>query len=119
MARLAYFIQRGQLHPDLIPYLQASQVFGASPPPPEDDYPPMPVNVWSERHYFGLCKTCEIQGRTIHVCDWVSCPTGGWWSHRTHPDDDHDAEIGWQPEEQMDDHGDLFTVGVYRDGSTG
>jgi dCMP deaminase len=23
---------------------------------------------------------------------WVECPTGSWWSHEVHPDDDHDAE---------------------------
>lgn len=26
------------------------------------------------------------------VIGWIDCPTGGWWSHRVHPRDDHDAE---------------------------
>ncbi|WP_329387399.1 hypothetical protein OG625_30480 [Streptomyces sp. NBC_01351] len=24
--------------------------------------------------------------------DWISCPTGGWWAHDSHPADHHDAE---------------------------
>lgn len=23
--------------------------------------------------------------------DWINCPTGGWWAHRQHPADGHDA----------------------------
>jgi hypothetical protein len=30
------------------------------------------------------------------ICDemvlWIECPTGGWWRHVDHPEDDHDAE---------------------------
>ncbi len=78
-----------------------------------DAYPAMPDNVWSERHFHGLCRTCAAQGRSVHVCDWNSCPTGGWWSHREHPEDGHDADIGWQPEQEMDDQGLIFTVGMY------
>jgi len=33
-----------------------------------------------------VCKTCE------KPIGWVACPTGGWWSHKEHPEDDHDAE---------------------------
>jgi hypothetical protein len=75
-----------------------------------DDWPAMPGNVRSEVHYYGRCKTCADQKRTVHVCDWVSCPTGGWWSHRVHPDDHHEANIGWQPMQEMNDHGYLYTV---------
>ena len=31
------------------------------------------------------CVGCETE------IGWISCPTGGWWAHRTHPDDGHDA----------------------------
>ena len=31
---------------------------------------------------------CSVCGKPVV---WVSCPTGGWWSHLDHPDDDHDA----------------------------
>lgn len=31
---------------------------------------------------------CETCGERI---GWIECPTGGWWSHETHPDDGHDA----------------------------
>ena len=31
------------------------------------------------------------------VCDglmyWIECPTGNWWKHAVHPDDDHDATL--------------------------
>lgn len=23
---------------------------------------------------------------------WIDCPTGGWWAHTQHPDDNHDAQ---------------------------
>ncbi|MBO0676742.1 hypothetical protein JRC04_04620 [Mycolicibacterium sp. S2-37] len=82
------------------------------------DWASMPENVWRETHYFGLCKTCKDQGREVHVCDWISCPTGGWWSHRVHPDDHHDADIGWQPEQDMSDDGHYFTVGAYEGGGS-
>jgi len=71
----------------------------------------MPENVWSEVHFYGRCTTCAEQGREVHVCDWISCPTGGWWSHRIHPEDNHDANIGWQPDQEMDDQGHLYTPG--------
>ena len=32
------------------------------------------------------CLNC--QGRI----GWVECPTGGWWAHKDHPEDGHDAE---------------------------
>ncbi|MEU6674797.1 hypothetical protein [Streptomyces sp. NPDC046925] len=32
---------------------------------------------------------CERCGGPI---DWIDCPTGGWWAHRLHPADHHDAE---------------------------
>lgn len=31
------------------------------------------------------CKTCSEK------ITWVDCPTGGWWSHLDHPEDNHDA----------------------------
>jgi DNA-directed RNA polymerase subunit RPC12/RpoP len=31
------------------------------------------------------CRRCE--GRIFYQ----DCPTGGWWIHEAHPDDDHDA----------------------------
>ncbi|OLT97693.1 hypothetical protein BKG60_04820 [Mycobacterium syngnathidarum] len=85
---------------------------------PMDEWPAMAENVRIELRFQGMCKTCAEQGRRVHVCVWISCPTGGWWSHREHPDDNHDAEIGWQPEEAMDDQGHVFTVGEYTPGGT-
>lgn len=36
-----------------------------------------------------VLENCEVCGRLV---TWVDCPTGGWWMHRVHPADDHDAE---------------------------
>jgi hypothetical protein len=36
-------------------------------------------------HIFGTCITCDTD---IHL---VESPTGNWWAHVVHPDDDHDA----------------------------
>lgn len=33
-----------------------------------------------------ICGVCG------HRVGWIDCPTGGWWAHEVHPDDDHDAE---------------------------
>lgn len=74
------------------------------------DWPQMPENVWSETDWQGDCKTCG--GHSY----WVSCPTGGWWSHGIHPADEHEADLGWQPMQEMSDHGDLYTVGAFVSG---
>lgn len=37
------------------------------------------------------CVTCG------GACWWQDAPTGGWWIHDLHPDDDHDAQ--GQPED--------------------
>lgn len=34
-----------------------------------------------------LCEVCQTGA------DWVDCPTGSWWSHWVHPEDDHDAVL--------------------------
>lgn len=36
--------------------------------------------------YVMACAQCE------GPLGWITCPTGGWWSHREHPADGHDAE---------------------------
>lgn len=53
--------------------------------------------------YSGACQLCK------GLCDWIDCPTGGWWSHRAHPADDHDAQLGWRPMERQTDRGDWET----------
>jgi hypothetical protein len=53
--------------------------------------------------YSAPCRTCGA------ICDWIDCPTGGWWSHRKHPGDEHDVFIGWRPMERIDSHGDWIT----------
>ena len=58
-----------------------------------DEWPAMAENVRIELRFQGMCKTCAEQGRRVHVCVWISCPTGGWWSHREHPDDNHDEDF--------------------------
>ena len=70
------------------------------------DWPPMPANVWRETDWSGYCKVCDGQ------CHWIGCPTGGWWAHQTHPADHHDADLGWQPEQDEDHNGYTFTVGA-------
>jgi len=35
-----------------------------------------------------LVTNCRVCGGTI---DYQESPTGGWWIHWDHPDDDHDA----------------------------
>lgn len=72
------------------------------------EWPPMPDNVWSETDWNGECKVC---GKLAH---WISCPTGGWWAHNTHPQDGHDAELGWQPEQEMNERGEMITVGAFK-----
>ncbi|MBF6358136.1 hypothetical protein IU449_26935 [Nocardia higoensis] len=55
------------------------------------------------------CLTC---GTPI---DWVACPTGGWWAHRIHPADHHDAQSPIDVIEDMDDNGywyPIATMGV-------
>lgn len=42
----------------------------------------------SESPYAHRCPCC---GEPFH---WIECPTGGWWAHDVHPDDDHDAAAG-------------------------
>lgn len=37
------------------------------------------------------CATC---GGAI---GWIDCPTGGWWAHEHHPEDDHDADPAPRP----------------------
>lgn len=39
----------------------------------------------------GAHGTCAVCGGGIR---YQACPTGGWWIHDTHPDDDHDARLG-------------------------
>lgn len=36
--------------------------------------------------YVMACAQCE------GLLGWVDCPTGGWWAHREHPADGHEAE---------------------------
>jgi hypothetical protein len=55
--------------------------------------------------YTAKCAPCQQQ------CLWIECPTGGWWSHIIHPDDGHNADPGWRPAEDMDDHGYWHTLG--------
>lgn len=31
------------------------------------------------------CAVCQTR------IDWIDAPTGGWWAHLDHPDDNHDA----------------------------
>lgn len=40
-----------------------------------------------------VCIECGGDAR------WVECPTGGWWSHVVHPEDDHDAVTGTVPQD--------------------
>lgn len=74
------------------------------------DWPPMPENVSRIVTFRGVCRTCVAAGRVHAAANWISCPTGGWWSHLIHPEDDHEADIGWQPEQAMDDHGHYYTL---------
>ena len=32
-----------------------------------------------------LCDTCD------EIMYWIDCPTGGWWKHVDHPEDDHEG----------------------------
>jgi hypothetical protein len=53
------------------------------------------------------CQRCGTQ------IDWVDCPTGGWWAHRDHPADDHDAVSATKEVvESIDDNGLWFAVGT-------
>lgn len=54
--------------------------------------------------YSAACLLCRT------LVDWIDCPTGGWWVHRVHPVDGHDAEISWQPVERINDQGEWETV---------
>lgn len=39
----------------------------------------------SDERVLSVCVRCG------GVVGWVDCPTGGWWAHEVHPEDDHDA----------------------------
>lgn len=59
--------------------------------------------------YSSACQICRKH------CDWIDCPTGGWWAHQQDPADgpvlvDHDAQIDWQPVQELDDNGRWVTV---------
>jgi len=54
--------------------------------------------------YSSMCHVCG------KLCEWIDCPTGGWWSHRVHPADDHDARTDWQPMEHINDQGEWEAV---------
>lgn len=40
-----------------------------------------------DRIKIGICTICT--GAAM----WFNCPTGGWWIHQYHPEDEHDAEV--------------------------
>lgn len=101
-------VRRFGEHP-LVDYLHRLRDIVDRTPEPSD-WPPMPDTVIRSVHFRGLCRTCLDQQRVPAAADWVDCPTGGWWSHVVHPDDDHDADVEWSPEQDMDDHGHYFTV---------
>lgn len=53
----------------------------------------------------GTCNRC------YRLMYWISCPTGGWWSHAVHPDDDHDGVAAeGNPTEDVDHRGDWHTL---------
>lgn len=54
-----------------------------------------------------ILATCNVCRSTLR---WEDCRTGGWWSHDVRPSDDHEGAAGWQPAEEMDDGGWLYTV---------
>jgi len=54
-------------------------------------------------YYSSKCRLCH------QLCEWIPCPTGGWWAHKVHPADSHDADVEWQPMEHMDDDGEWVT----------
>lgn len=41
-----------------------------------------------DSHVGADCAACG------ELMDYVDCPTGGWWAHRVHPSDEHDAMRG-------------------------
>lgn len=44
------------------------------------------VCVLHSEESIGRCGICQGE------VGWISCPTGGWWAHRSHPEDGHDAQ---------------------------
>ena len=50
---------------------------------PNDDCPVLDT---AERPQMSTCSICNDE------IWYQECPTGGWWIHTNHPDDDHDAE---------------------------
>lgn len=64
---------------------------------PDDCPNPVLVNPDPPAHFGGVRCGCR-PAEALMVCidcetpvGWVDCPTGGWWAHDTHPEDDHDA----------------------------
>jgi len=55
------------------------------------------------------CLTCHAG---IH---WIAAPTGGWWKHLVHPEDDHDATTDVEVEEEVTGDGLWVTRGVKRE----
>lgn len=48
---------------------------------------PLPVRI----RYQVSSPVTMICGDCDGLVDWITCPTGGWWAHRVHPEDNHDA----------------------------
>ena len=48
---------------------------------------------WESAPVDAIKRTCGICYTDIF---WQECPTGGWWIHRNHPCDNHDAEEWWR-----------------------
>lgn len=50
---------------------------------------------------------CEDCGGLIA---WIDAPTGGWWAHDVHPDDDHDAVTSVEIVDDIDAQGVWFAA---------
>ncbi|WP_280193240.1 hypothetical protein [Nocardia farcinica] len=56
-----------------------------------------------------ITATCTVCRTDIH---WIDAPTGGWWAHDVHPEDEHDAQTTTEVITRDDNLGRTYTVGV-------
>jgi hypothetical protein len=48
-----------------------------------------------DESWFLVAGTTPVGFPVCGICSskvyWIPCPTGGWWAHFKHPEDEHDA----------------------------
>jgi len=57
----------------------------------------------------GVTVSCDDCGGAL---EFIAAPTGGWWAHTKHPDDNHAGVTQFPVHEEMDSQGHYRVVGI-------